>query len=153
MYIGKQSIGICRNVERVYEVAKTYPRFVSFFLDGSKILSEDEQRLLVEVHSRLFGLRTSWRGEGIKLPYKAIRFTQTKGLFKGLKARWSFVSKTPTETKVTICTSFRKGPLTPLGERLLGAFVVEKVTTKILAELKRRSEEELVQCDRCLPSS
>lgn len=144
MYIGKQSIGISRNVERVYEVAKTYPRFVSFFLDGSKILSEDEKKMFVEVHSRLLGLRTSWRGEGIKFPCKAIRFTQTKGLFKGLTARWSFVSKTPRETRVTICTSFRKAPLTPLGEQLLGAFVVEKVTAKILAELKRRSEEGLL---------
>jgi len=144
MYLGKQSVSISRSAERVYDVAKTYPRFVSFFLDGSKILSEDEKKMFVEVHSRLFGLRTSWRGEGVKFPCKAIRFTQTKGLFKGLTARWSFVSKTSRETRVTICTSFRKAPLTPWGERLLGTFVVEKVTAKILAELKRRSEEGLL---------
>lgn len=143
MYIGKQGIMINRNAEEVYRVAKTYPRFVSFFLDGSRILSEDEKKMFVEVHTRLFGwLPTSWRGEGVKRPYKAIRFTQTKGLFKGLTARWSFVPKTPQQTRVTICTSFCKAPLTPLGERVLGTFVVEKVTARILTELKRRSEEE-----------
>jgi len=141
MYIGKRSIRINRPANEVYHVAKTYPRFVSFFLKESRILSEDEKKLLVEVHSVLFGQPTMWHGEGIKKPPKSIQFTQIKGLFKGLKARWSFVSSDSNETKVTICTSFKKRFLTPLGERLLGVFVVEKTTARILEELKKRTEE------------
>ena len=140
MYIGKQKIEISREREKVYEIARTYPRFVTFFRKGSKILSETEDRLLVEVHSKILGLPTSWRGEGIKTRPKAIRFTQTKGLFKGLKAHWSFVPKGPTQTAITICTSFKKPVLTPLLERALGNYVVEKVTSKILAELKQACE-------------
>lgn len=143
MYIGKQSAKINRDVERVYKVAATYPSFVSFFLKGSRVLFGDDKKLFVEVHSKLFGLRTTWYGEGVKAPFKVIQFIQTKGLFKGLRARWSFISKEPNETKVTICTSFRKPYLTPLGERLVGNFVVEKITAKILTELKRHSEEQL----------
>lgn len=142
MYIGKQKITIKQSVDRVYNVAKTYPSFVSFFLRGSKILSEDERTIFVEVHSRLLGLRTSWRGEGVKLPCKYIRFTQTKGLFQGLIARWSFVADGRDSTRVSICTSFRKPFLTPIGERVLGTFIVEKVTGRILSELKRQSEEQ-----------
>ncbi len=141
MYIGKQSIKINQQLMQVYNIAKTYPVFVSFFRSGSRILSEDSTRLSVEVHSSLFGLPTSWRGEGIKRPSKAIRFTQTRGLFQGLVARWSFISLNRGETKVTICTSFRKPLLTPIGEEFLGSLVVEKVTGKILAELKRRCEQ------------
>lgn len=142
MYIGKQSIQINRAPERVYEIAETYPKFVSFFLDGSKILSSDDRNLLVEVHSRLLGLKTSWKGKGIKVPKRSIRFTQTEGLFRGLTARWSFVPRSDSETRVTICTSFRKRFLSPIGESFVGRFIVEKVTARLLRELKERSEAE-----------
>lgn len=141
MYIGKQSVNISKRRERVYEVALTYPTFVRFFLNGSRVLSEDDKKILVEVHSKLFGRSTSWQGEGIKVPLKTIRFIQTKGMFKGLRARWSFVPKSSSETKVTICTSFKKRFLTSFGERLVGTLVVEKTTARILRELKRQVEE------------
>ncbi len=140
MYIGKQSIRITQDVDRVYSIARTYPSFVSFFLDGSKILFQDEKTLLVQVQTRLLGLKTSWFGSGIMTPPKRIQFSQTKGLFRGLKARWSFVPNGRNETKVTICTSFSKPLLSPVGERLLGIFLVERVTARILSELKGKSE-------------
>lgn len=140
MYIGRQSSYITLDIDKVYEIARTYPTFVPFFLKGSRVLSEDNRRLHVEVHSKLFGMKTVWRGRGLKKALKAIQFTQTQGTFRGLKARWSFLAKGRYETKVTICTSFKAPWLTPLGERLLGSLVVERVTSKILRELKRRCE-------------
>jgi len=140
MYIGKKAITISRSRARVYSVATTYPKFVSFFLNGSRVLLEDDVKLLVEVHNRLVGLRISWQGEGVKSQNRCIQFTQTKGLFKGLRARWSFVSKPDGQTKVTICTSFQKPLFTPVGEMILGRFLVECVTEKILRELKRKAE-------------
>ena len=141
MYIGKKSIEIREDIEHVYSVAKTYPRFVSFFLKGTRVVSEDDKKIFVEVHSCLLGcLPTKWFGEGNKKPLKAIRFTQTHGLFEGLRAHWSFIPKNRNCTKVTICTSFKKPMLTPVGESLLGFFIVEKVAVKILKELKRESE-------------
>ena len=140
MYIGKQGIEIECSRSTVFRVAKSYPTFVRFFLEGSRILAEDNDTLYVEVHSRLLGLKTSWRGEGKKIPEKAIRFTQTKGLFRGLVARWSFIEKSPSLTKVRICTAFDKGFLTSFGERVLGKHLVERVTAKLLSELKFKSE-------------
>ena len=139
MYITKRSIVIDRELKNVYEVAETYPTFVGFFLEGTRILDKSDDHLKVEVHNRLFGFRTHWQGEGVKRQYRNIRFRQTQGLLTNLLARWSFLP-VGKKTKVTIMTRFSKWWLTPLGEQYFGKFIVEKVTQGILEELKLKSE-------------
>lgn len=148
MYIGKSSIRINGGRPAVYKVATTYPNFVSFFLEGSRRLLQDESTIQVEVHSKLLGLKTKWQGVGQKRFARSIRFIQTQGLFKGLTARWSFVGIGKEETKVSICTSFRKPLLSPLGELLVGRFLVERITSKILNELQRQCEIDQLQAKR-----
>lgn len=141
MFIGKSSITIARNRIIVYKAACTYPSFVSSFLPQSRVVFEDENSLLVEVHSVLGGfLKTAWRGKGEKISGKAIHFTQIQGLFKGLRAHWSFVSRESDQTRVTILTSFSKPAVTPIGEMILGRFLVERTTGRILRDLKRTAE-------------
>ena len=66
---------------------------------------------------------------------KSIDFTQTKGLFKGLRAFWSF-EKNGNGTRISISTKFEKPAAGFLGEWLLGKFLVERTTRKILLELR-----------------
>ena len=140
MYIGKRSIIINRDLPSVYKMAETYPGFVNFFLQGSRILKSDDRELRVEVHSRLLFFKTSWRGEGVKRNCRFIRFRQTQGLLKGLIARWSFLPTEAGVTKVRIMTHFKKLWFTPIGERYFGKYIVEITTQKILNALKIKSE-------------
>lgn len=141
MYKGEQSIIIDSSIQTAYEVAETYPYFVSFFKKTSKALFQNEKQLKVEVHSNLFKIfPISWQGEGIKERYKAIHFRQTKGLFKGLIADWIF-EEINGKTKVTIATDFTKPEIGKFGEKIAGHFIVEKTTRKILNELKDKSEK------------
>lgn len=137
MYKGEQSIIIDSSIQAAYEVAETYPYFVSFFKKTSKALFQDEKQLNVEVHSHLFKIfPITWQGEGIKEKNKAMHFKQTKGLFKGLIADWSF-EEINGKTKVNITTIFTKSCLTKLGEKYIGQLIIEKVTRGILTELKK----------------
>ena len=140
MFEGNQSILIRAAKRHVYQVASTYPKFVRFFLKGSKILYEDEQSLKVQVCTRLLGFfPTKWIGTGIKRPFDCLEFVQEEGLFKGLKAVWSFRENRKV-TVVKISTNFSKPRLGSIGEKILGMLVVEKITKKILTELKRSAE-------------
>lgn len=136
MYQGLSTIIIDRPLEKVYSKACTYPTFVRFFLNKSKIIYSDPKKIEVEVHARLFGFwRTKWQGEGIKSLNKSIDFLQTEGMFKNLKASWMFEPMN-VSTKVSIQTTFSK----PLFERFLGEKLVERTTQRILQELKTACE-------------
>lgn len=140
MFKGNQSILICAEKEHVYQIAVTYPRFVSFFSKGSQVLAEDERSMSVLVCTKLLGFfPTRWIGHGMKQPFQSIEFIQEQGVFKGLKAVWTF-SETHQGTLVTIATTFSKKLLPPFGEKVLGTLIVEKTTKKILLELKRAAE-------------
>ena len=140
MYKSSASIIVNCSIEHTYRIAETYPYFVSFFKKNSRAISQDEKFLRVEVHTHLFKIfPISWEGEGIKEKYKIIHFRQTKGLFKDLKAEWSF-EYLDGKTKVTITTIFSKPWLTDFGEKFIGKLVVEKVTERILKELRKKTE-------------
>ena len=136
MYVGTQAIWLPANKNQVYEVAKTYPSFVRFFFRDSRIVRQSDQRLLVQICTKLFGIfPTRWYGRGVKERNQSIRFTQSKGLFKGLIAVWTF-EEASNGTRVSICTRFAKPKIGTLGEWFLGKFVVERTTRKILSELQ-----------------
>lgn len=95
------------------------------------------------MHAKWFGFyKTKWQGYGKKDPCNLIHFTQTQGLFKGLIALWRF-EETSGGTHVTIETTFSKPDLTKYGEFLLGRFLVERTTEKILSELKHCVENNV----------
>lgn len=142
MYRGTASTVIDCPVESVYSVAENYPCFVSFYKRGSRIIFQDERQLKVEIHANLFKIfPTSWQGEGMKEKNKGLHFRQTKGLFKGLKADWSF-EPIHGKTKVSITTTFSKPWLTSFVETWLGNAIVQNTTHGILAELKNKSEAQ-----------
>lgn len=142
MFQGTQSIWISQNRKTVYEVAQSYPTFVRFFSSKSRIIDQNASRTYVEVHTNLLGIYPSvWQGEGIKKPYDEIDFTQTQGLFQGLKAIWSFRDKDG-GTEVSILTTFSKPKLGPFLEQILGKYLVEATTRKILSELRFQSEKK-----------
>ena len=142
MFSGRQSIFIPFDREVVYKTAETYPYFVRFFLKDSRILEQSDEHIKVEVNTKLLGFFPSrWQGAGRKKRYQGIRFTQTKGLFKGLTALWQF-SEVSQGTRVSIRTVFSKPQISRLGEWLLGKFVVEDTTRKILSELRNCLESD-----------
>ena len=135
MFQGTESIWLPFEPKQTYLVAETYPTFVRFFLKGSKIIEQNDLYMVVEVHARLLNfLPSRWKGEGEKVPFQRINFTQTEGLFKGLKAEWLF-EEAGNGTQVSIKTRFEKPNIGSFGEWLLGKFVVERTTRKILQEL------------------
>ena len=140
MFKGAQQLFIQASPQKVYEIATTYPTFVSFFRVGSRIISQNDINMEVEVHALWLGFYNAiWRGVGEKHPFSRIDFTQTQGLFQGLKAIWSFESSS-NGTLVSILTIFSKPGWTSFGEFLSGKFLVEKTTKKILLELKKTAE-------------
>lgn len=135
MFSGVQVLWVPAPKEQVYELAITYPTFVRFFKSGSRIVKQSKKGMIVIVEANLLGIVPSkWIGRGSKEPTDTIRFTQTHGLFKGLKAIWSFSTKS-TGTEISIQTTFSKPRLGIFIERILGKFVVEKTTQKILQEI------------------
>ena len=84
----------------------------------------------VLVKAKILGLfTTEWEGEGRIIFPEKIDFTQTAGLFRGLKAIWSF-DESRGNTIVTIATTFSKPHMFKFVESLLGRYVVEKTTKK-----------------------
>ena len=136
MYVGNQTIWIPASKNQVYEAAKTYPSFVRFFFRDSRIVKQSDQRLVVKICTKLLGIfPTRWYGRGVKEYNQSIRFTQSKGLFKGLTAIWTF-KEVNNGTSVSICTRFGKPKIGTFGEWILGKFVIERTTQRILSELQ-----------------
>ncbi len=146
IYTGIQKTKIPnRKINRVYKIAETYPCFVSFFSSDSRIIRSTDEEMQVEVYTKLLGLfPTKWTGLGKKVRHRQITFTQTQGLFKGLTAIWSF-QEVPDGTEVSIETSFSKPKIGILGEWVLGRFLVEKTTRKILQELKNKASLDTLE--------
>lgn len=141
MYRGKTSIDIIASLKAAYETAETYPYFVGLFKKNSRIVFQDAKKIKVEIHSSLFKIiPLSWQGEGAKERYKAIRFKQTKGIFKGLTADWIFEEINKTQTRVTIFTAIEKPWLRLIGEKRIGKLIIERTTQGILEELKKKAE-------------
>lgn len=139
MFNGVQTIIIPFERKTVYEAAETYPYFVSFFSKNSKVIEQNDVYVKVEVHTKLLGFfPTKWEGIGKKQRYQSIYYTQTQGLFKGLTAVWNFEDLN-NGTRVSIRSTFSKLGL--LDKWLLGKFVVESTTQRILAELKHYLEK------------
>ena len=137
----ESSIEIQKPIDEVYKIAESYPRFVSFF-HKREVVESTDRSLSVRVGMKRFGVNFEWEGEGQKEPARAIRFTQTKGLLKGMKANWFFDSEDNKKTKVSIKTSF-EFKIPAIGfilEKSFSTFLVERTTQKILNELKKSSE-------------
>jgi ribosome-associated toxin RatA of RatAB toxin-antitoxin module len=96
----------------------------------------------VRIGSTILGLPTSWIGEGKKTRFDSIEFLQTEGFFKGLLAKWTFVSLSPSATQVTIHIQLQMTvPLIgALVERILATVKIRPTVKGILAELKRAAE-------------
>lgn len=142
MYKGKQAVSISASIDKVYDVALSYPTFVSFFDKRSRIIEKTDAKTKVEVRSKLFGFYpTKWEGEGVLTRPTKIAFTQTVGMFQGLTADWVFRKVSENETEVSIETIFQKDKLGKAIEHFLGEHLVEKTTKKILLEMKRCAEQ------------
>lgn len=137
----KSSLRICRPLEEVFKQAESYPAFVGFF-HKKETKSSSDSFLSVEVGMKRYGLTFEWAGEGVKTKNKSIDFTQTKGLLKGMKARWTFTPIHDHETEVAIEADFEmKIPVAGfILERAFSGLLVEKTTQRILSELKKVSE-------------
>lgn len=141
MYRAKRAIVIDENLEKVYAIAQTYPRFVDFY-KKKDVIFESQEKIVVRMASSFYGIVLHWEGEGIKNKNKSINFTQTKGLLKGLRADWMFEPQ-DNKTKVTIRAELRFNSL--LGEileRPLGLLFVPNTLIKILSLLKNAVENK-----------
>ncbi len=135
MYRGITRIWLPYTRPEVYKVAVMYPDFVRFFQKGSRVIKENQKGKAVFVKASLLGLfPTQWVGRGLKRPFNKIEFSQTHGLFKGLKAAWCFREKNG-GTEVAIRTKFSKPWMGSWIEIAVGRLVVENTTKKILREL------------------
>ena len=139
MFSGKEQIYIPVSRSKVFSIAETYPHFVEFFSPESRTLEKRDNFVRVEVYTKLLGFyRTRWEGEGIVFKDQKIDFTQTVGLFQGMKAVWEFFDKGD-GTIVTIETTFTKDEYGPLLEKIMGYFIVCSTTKKILKQLQNKS--------------
>lgn len=139
MFESESHILINDHLESVFQIAERYPEFVNFY-EKKSILYQDDNKLLIEIKCYLFGIPFRWKGEGIKNRYKEIKFEQTDGLLKGLKAHWLFDKKNGW-TKVSIKTKFSiNNPAFKILEKSIGNFIVKKITDKILIALRTESE-------------
>lgn len=128
-------------IEKVFSVAENYPHFVGAF-NVKKTLYSDESKVRVQVGTVKFGRQFVWEGEGIKDRNNQIDFTQTNGLFKGLKAIWRFKKLDSNKTAVEIETLFNSDFLLFKGllENLSKKYLIENTTVQILEHLKIQSE-------------
>lgn len=141
MYRAERAIVIDENLEKVYAIAQTYPRFVDFY-KKKDVIFENQEKIIVRMASSFYGMVLNWEGEGIKNKNKSINFTQTKGLLKGLSADWVFEPQ-DNKTKVTIKAELSSNSL--LGEifgKLLGFLFVPNTLIKILSSLKNAAENK-----------
>ncbi len=140
MFTCGDSILIARKREHVFKTAETYPCFVRFFRYG-KILYQDDELMRVKIGAKIFGVPTSWIGEGKKKKFETIIFTQTQGLFKGLIATWTFKEmKESTLISINVDFEFRVPLIGNFLENVLGKTVVAKTVRGILREMKREAE-------------
>lgn len=141
MYRAERAIVIDENLEKVYAIAQTYPRFVDFY-KKKDVIFESREKIIVRMAISFYGMVLNWEGEGIKNKNKSINFTQTKGLLKGLSADWVFEPQ-DNKTKVTIKAELSSNSL--LGGifgKLLGFLFVPNTLIKILSSLKNAAENK-----------
>lgn len=142
MFISERSILIDADVEKVYAVAETYPKFVSFYTQR-EILFENKEKVIVRMSSMFYGKEFTWEGEGFKNKNTSINFVQTKGLLKGLRAVWVFDKLKDNVTRVTIKTQLSFDSFfSRLFEKILGYSLVTNTTTRILSCLKSAAENK-----------
>lgn len=136
MFETESSIDIAGSLEKVYAIAETYPRFVPFY-EIKEILFEDEEKIIVKISSSFYGIKLTWEGEGLKNKNNSINFIQTKGLLKGLKARWTFEDLKDNTVKVSIRSQidfiFFLGKIF---EKFLGVLLIPNTLKRILYSLK-----------------
>lgn len=140
MFECHDSITIDRKKELVFKTAETYPLFVRFFRYG-EILYQDDEMIKVKIGAKIFGIPTSWIGEGKKKKFEKIEFIQTQGLFKGLIATWSFKEMgESTIFSIHIKFKFNIPLVGKLLENYFGTKMVAKTIQGILREMKREAE-------------
>ena len=100
-----EEISIKSPISKVFAAAETYPLFVKSFKER-KILSSSSTTSKVRITNIFLGIPLTWEGEGLKVKDKEIRWTQTRGLLKGLKANWLFQAHSNQITRVVIQTTF-----------------------------------------------
>lgn len=136
MFVSEKSIIIKGNLEKVYTIAETYPRFVPFY-KKKEVLFENQEKIIVRISSIFYGKELSWEGQGIKNKNKSIDFIQTKGLLRGLRATWVFEDLRDDRVKVSIKTQLNfHFFLGKIFEKILGNLLIPNTTTKILSSLK-----------------
>ena len=141
MYQTESVIVIDENLERVYAIAQTYPRFVNFY-KKKDVIFESQERIVARMAYSFCGIVLSWEGEGVKNKNKSINFTQTKGLLKGLRANWIFEPQ-DNKTKVIIRSELRFNSfLGKICEKPLGFLFIPNILTKILLSLKNCAENK-----------
>src|SRR5581483_897393 len=140
MFTCHDSIVINSKRENVFRVAETYPCFIRFYRYG-EILYQDDETMRVKIGAKIFGIPTSWIGEGKKKKFETIEFIQTQGLFKGLIAIWRFKeAEESTILSINISFGFRVPLIGKSLENFLGEKMVTKTIKGILMEMKRESE-------------
>jgi ribosome-associated toxin RatA of RatAB toxin-antitoxin module len=127
------SITIDADIQKVYEIAETYPHFVTFY-DVKETLLHNDEKIDVRVGYRIFGILTTWTGYGNKYPPREIKYVQVRGILKNMTADWRF-TKSNANTTVEVHINLKK--------TALGLFLVrsaKETTKKILNELKNAVE-------------
>lgn len=127
------------SLERAYETAENYPLFVEAFR-RKEILYRDEKRARVKITNRLFGLPLSWEGKARKRRNQKIRWIQTRGLLRGLRADWLFIPYGEKATEVSIRGRFRGSGLWGRVLDLLAPLLISRTTKRILQALKDATE-------------
>jgi ribosome-associated toxin RatA of RatAB toxin-antitoxin module len=135
------SIFITSPLKKVYQIAETYPTFVTSYHIKS-IIENTDDKIVVSVGYRLFGFPVVWKGLGKKIRYSAINYTQTEGFLKGMEARWNFIphgDKTEVRIIIDIEKSFRFFNWAVKKN-------VNKTIRSILIDLRKTSEKEEAKC-------
>jgi len=130
-----------RDIQTVFEIAESYPLFVSGYRD-SQILNSTQFSQLVKINKRFFGFPFSWVGRAEKEKNKVIKWTQTSGPLKGLKATWLFQRIDEQMTRVKIVSQFEIKALLLSGflETIVGCLFVKPTVEQILESLKISSQ-------------
>lgn len=121
------------NIKKTYEIAETYPLFISFYKHKEIVCSTPEMQK-VKISSSFLGFSFSWEGEGVKEKYNKIVWIQSKGLLKGLRAEWNFLDQGPERTLVTLSVTYNNS--ISFWSDLAKIIFIKPTIPKILQSLK-----------------
>jgi len=143
MYI-ENSVIIKEDVDKIFEIAQNVERHSEFMPEEIESYTKNNDgSVILQKNTKVFGRKFRWKSIGTIKKNQLIKFEIIEGVLKGKKTNWIF-EKVPEGTKIVITHEFNiEIPLIGiLIERLVYNFIIKKIATTTLKNLKERIEDK-----------